>query len=289
MVFEKHLPVVSVAAKWAEGDMVLAKQLLQKQLAEASAMGGRLAVLPEACFWADFDSGKSEGLDGPTVAYYADCVRTYQLELIAPLLLKEDGKIFNAMLYFDLSGQVKGIYRKVHPTPEELAKNIVPGPKDFQVFDTSFGKIGCAVCFDINYREVIERNVEQGAKMIVFPSMFQGLALMRSWARVYRVYFLSAVCVPYSALVNPLGRVLVAPWEHGEVCLNRIGLDFEVMPTNEINRFPELYKKYSDTIELEVNDLESAALFTNFNSKVSAVEILHQNGFETELEMLRKY
>ena len=56
------------------------------------------------------------------MAYYADCVRTYQLELIAPLLLKEDGKIFNAMLYFDLSGQVKGIYRKVHPTPEELAK-----------------------------------------------------------------------------------------------------------------------------------------------------------------------
>ena len=31
MVFEKHLPVVSVSAKWAEGDMVLAKQLLQKQ------------------------------------------------------------------------------------------------------------------------------------------------------------------------------------------------------------------------------------------------------------------
>ncbi len=285
----KQLHIVSVAAT-STGGREAAFRRLERQLAEAAAMEGQLVCLPEACFWSDFNAADSaEPENGATVEFYAAMAEKYRIALLAPLLLREKRHCYNAMLWFDADGALQGIYRKCHPTQLELERGIRPGPEKFEIFDTPWGKIGCAVCFDINFRQVIERNVELGARLIVFPTMFQGLALMRAWARLFRVYFLSAVSAPYSALVTPLGQTRVEPWCHGEVWQSVIDMDFEVVTTDKMELFPELKLRYGGDVEIETIDLESAALISCRAPNTSVNDMLREFDIPPEKDYLAEY
>ena len=45
-----------------------------------------------------------------------------------------------------------------------------PSEEGFQVFDTSFGKIGIVVCFDRHYPESIRTEALRGAELIIIPT-----------------------------------------------------------------------------------------------------------------------
>jgi predicted amidohydrolase len=40
------------------------------------------------------------------------------------------------------------------------------------VFLTDFGRVGCAICFDLNFRDVIQGLGANGAEIVFFPSMY---------------------------------------------------------------------------------------------------------------------
>src|SRR2546429_164022 len=72
-----------------------------------------------------------------------------------------------------------------------------------------FGRVGCAICFDLNFRDVAEGLVATGAEILFFPSMYRGGLQLRIWAHDFGRFILSATPGEGSALVDPLGRVLV--------------------------------------------------------------------------------
>src|SRR5205823_14880352 len=120
---------------------------------------------------------------------------------------RRGNRTFNAAVLLNRQGQVAGIYHKMHPTIGEIRRGITPGT-EATVFDTDFGRIGCAICYDLNFRDVIEGLAGGGAELIFFPSMYRGGLQLSIWAFDFGVPIVSATPGEGSAIVDPLGRVL---------------------------------------------------------------------------------
>ncbi len=78
--------------------------------------------------------------------------------------------IYNSFMYFQ-NGQYQ-IYRKINlfsamNEDKVFQPGIAPG-----LFETQFGKIGAAICYDIRFPEVFSNLKKLGAKMIFVPAAF---------------------------------------------------------------------------------------------------------------------
>ena len=69
----------------------------------------------------------------------------------------EDGTYRNTTQLIDRKGEIAGLYNKNHPTIGETEDGkILPG-KDARVIPCDFGKVACAICFDLNFDPLWEK------------------------------------------------------------------------------------------------------------------------------------
>lgn len=251
-----------------------------------------LICFPELFAWTGLDAEQkrkaAEPVGGKVCSFMAKLASEYSVNILTPILERENDRIYNSMAWLDRKGKVLGIYRKVFPTDYEMAEGIYPGALDFKVFNTELGPIGCCICFDLNFREVIERLAAQHSRLVICPTMFDGLTLMRAWAKLYRMYFVSVAAASYAAVVDPLGTVLVEPWSYGPILSASLNLDYVVLHTDyNKDKFLPLKKAYGSAVEIKRLDTASAALLMSCHSSKTAEEIASEFDLELEEELLQ--
>ncbi|MGU3411723.1 nitrilase-related carbon-nitrogen hydrolase [Microbacterium sp. M1A1_1b] len=79
-----------------------------------------------------------------------------------------DGAVYNAAAVVDRTGVV-GVYRKVHLWDGEKAC-FTPGSQGPLVLDTPHGRIGVAICFDMEFPEWTRMAALDGAEMLAVPT-----------------------------------------------------------------------------------------------------------------------
>ena len=145
-------------------------------LIEAAArQGARLVVLPELCNSGYVFSGKEEAFDlaeqvpaGPACQAWVEIARRLQVYVVAGIAERGGDTLYNAAVIIGPDGYI-GKYRKLHLWNNE---NIyfTPGDLGVPVFDTPFGRIGIAVCYDGWFPEVYRLAALQGADLICVPT-----------------------------------------------------------------------------------------------------------------------
>ena len=144
-----------------------------------------LMVLPEVfrdlCIDMKTIAETAEPLDGPTVTALAERARKYNCYIVCPFCEKAADGIYNSAALIDRKGKVAGVYRKYYPTIGELELGIRPGA-ELPVFQTDFGRLGIAICFDLNFHEVMTGLKANGAEIIAFSSMYRGGLQLLDWA-----------------------------------------------------------------------------------------------------------
>ncbi len=95
----------------------------------------------------------------------------------------EDGVSIIAPV-IDPSGNIKGLAKKLHLFNEEKEK-LMPGTYS-TIFSISGIKIGIAICYDLDFPEVIRKMVLRGSEIILVPSKipFNGIEIWREYLRV---------------------------------------------------------------------------------------------------------
>ena len=68
-------------------------------------------------------------------------------------------KQYNMSVLINREGKIKGSYKKMRPYAE---RNVTPGYK-IRVFDTDFGKIGIAICWDLAFPSFFRSMKKSGA------------------------------------------------------------------------------------------------------------------------------
>ena len=81
----------------------------------------------------------------------------------------EDGKVFNQCYVFGPGGG-HGVQGKLHMTRFETDEWLVSPRSRLRVFETDFGRIGVAICYDVEFPEVARAAAVAEAQILVVPS-----------------------------------------------------------------------------------------------------------------------
>ena len=79
-----------------------------------------------------------------------------------------DGRLFNSAALVDRDG-VRAVYRKLHLWDQE-SRWFVPGEEPAPVVGTRHGRIGLAVCYELEFPELTRGLALEGAELIVLPT-----------------------------------------------------------------------------------------------------------------------
>lgn len=174
---------------------------------------------------------------------------------------KSDGEIYNTTYAFE-NGLEIGKYRKINLFDvdyDQLSYHesdfISPGTQ-YCVIDTSLGRIGLAICFDLRFPKLFQKLEEMNPFLYIVPGAFNNVSgpahyqlLGRARALDSQSYF--ALCSPasnYAAEYCPYGHSMVIdPWgkvlnelDHNEGIILQ---DIDIDHVNEIRNKLPLKKK----------------------------------------------
>ncbi|MGC9206714.1 N-carbamoylputrescine amidase [Acidithiobacillus sp.] len=95
--------------------------------------------------------------------------------LVLPVSFFEraNNAFFNSLVVFDADGKDLGLYRKAHiPDGPGYQEKFYfsPGDTGFKVFDTQYGRIGVAICWDQWFPEAARVMALQGAEILFYPT-----------------------------------------------------------------------------------------------------------------------
>lgn len=147
----------------------------------ASEQGAELVLFPEVQLTEFFPQYQGQdvskyalSIDGEIVNRFCDICRENKISAVPNLYLLENGKTYDASIFIDSNGVIKGIQKMVHVAQAEQFYEqdyYTPSDEGFRVFDTEFGQIGIVVCFDRHYPESIRTETLQGADLILIPTV----------------------------------------------------------------------------------------------------------------------
>ena len=160
----------------------------------------------------------------------------------------EDGRIYNTCFVIDENGEVIAKHRKVHLFDIDIpgmrfkeSATFTPGDS-VTVFDSKWGRIGVAICFDVRFSELFRAMAVRGASLIILPAQFNMATgpqhwemLLRSKALDNQLFFVGAAaaryegfsyeCWGHSAVVDPFGKIIAGCDEKEQILYCDIDLD----------------------------------------------------------------
>ena len=194
----REVKVAAVQMSMSEdkvSNIAKAKRLVE----EAAQNGAQIILLPELFeglyFCKDMDekyfSWASPLQNNRLIAEFASLSRKLEVVVLVSYFEKAEDAYYNSLVVID-KGDVLQNYRKTH-IPDgagyEEKFYFEPGNTGFQVYETSFGKIGVGICWDQWFCETARALTLKGAEIIFYPTAIGsepeiGLDSKEHWQRV---------------------------------------------------------------------------------------------------------
>jgi len=210
--------------------------VVERLVTAAATDRAELVVVPE-CFallgpeHAKLGIAEPLPAGGPVLARCAALARATHTELVLGGFWEtasDAQHVRNACVHLDATGTVRAVYRKIHlfdvdlPDGTKLTESdSVEAGHELSTTDTTFGKLGLSVCYDLRFPELYRGLVDRGAVAFAIPSAFtlttgkdHWHVLLRARAIESQAYVLAAAQTGrhYGSRVS-YGHALIAdPW-----------------------------------------------------------------------------
>lgn len=168
------------------------------------------------------------------------------------LRIDEKGFLRNSAVLLNRNGEVAGIYNKNFPTIGEIEDGIYPGD-DVPVFQCDFGKVAFAICFDLNFEELLKELADKKPNLILFPSNYHGAIMQNLWAYRCQSFFVGSIngLNTRSEIRNPLGEVIASSTNYFDYAVTTINLNSRVVHLGyNFGKLAELKKKYGTLVSI---------------------------------------
>lgn len=207
---------------------------------EAAQQGAQLVVLPEnfAVFNPVDLPSLAEAAGDPNgyfQSFLSGLAKQHSIWLVGgslpirPARQDGDARVFSSCLVYRPDGELAARYDKLHLFDVDItdAQGRYRESERFRygdsvvVFDTPFGRIGMAVCYDLRFPELFRALTERGAEIIVLPSAFTRLTGQAHWEILVRARAIENTCFllaagqggRHDALRETFGHsMIVDPW-----------------------------------------------------------------------------
>jgi len=230
-------------------------------LERVDRQGAKLAVLPE--MWSTgYDYNHLPQLAEQTpgiVQQLCDATAAAGMVLVGSLPELDNGTIYNTAYVID-RGELIGQYRKLHLFSTMREDKFLGAGDKSLVVETSVGKLGVAICYDLRFPELFRKLALAGAEIICVPAEWpkprqeHWKTLLRARAIENQLFVVAANCCGVqgkldffglSQLISPLGTILeMAGEEDTELVAD---FDFEELEKYRaqiktlVDRRPDIY------------------------------------------------
>jgi len=237
------------------GDIDTNLSYVREALARLAEQGCQLAVLPEmwSCGFAYRELVDLAKRTPEVVEEIGRLSRVYGMVLVGSLPEPDGDRVCNTAYLLD-QGRLAGTYRKIHLFSLMNEDRSFHGGNSWLVADTSVGRIGVFICYDLRFPELARRLAMEGAEIIVVPGEWpkpreeHWRTLLRARAIENQLFVVAANCCGItgkldffgsSLIIGPKGELLA---EGGyDACELSATLDFSVMDEwrRQITCFPD--------------------------------------------------
>lgn len=270
-------------------------QYLSLQINQVLPEKPDIIVLPEMC-------DRPAGILYEKIMDYFKSSRSHFLEfffqnaeknkcyIVYPTIIFDNNtdKIFNGCYLIDRNGQIAGVYKKNYLTVLEIEERGLSCGIDAPFFDCDFGRVVFAICFDLNFEQLLNRYIPVKPDLIIFPSMFHGGFVQELWCYKCKCHFVSALGVPgvFSEIRNPHGIVISSSTNYINHTTKKVNFDCCLVHLDyNCDKLVSLKNKYAKDVLLEDPGKIGSVLLTSQNPDKSIQEYLR----EFEIEELDSY
>ncbi|MBE6650030.1 MAG: carbon-nitrogen hydrolase family protein [Ruminococcaceae bacterium] len=193
----------------------------------------------------------------------------------------------NSTIYIGRDGSICGIYDKNHLVVEEYTEGDVKYGTEAKTVDLDFGRVASAICFDLNFDELLYKYPSQNPDLIVFCSMFHGgLKRQAQWAYTCRSFLVSAVCGNPCNILNPYGDVIATSTNYTDHVSGRINLDYKLCHWDyNRDKLKAAKAKFKDALTIYDPGYVGSLMLSSEDSDITVDEMIR----EFEIETLEDY
>jgi predicted amidohydrolase len=236
------------SANWAS-----ARELIER----AAGYGAALVATPENTNFLGPHGEKvrrAEPVGGTTTSRFADIARRLGIHVLIGSFnerSEEPNRCYNTSVLLGPDGDVLGTYRKMHLFDVDVSPQVrflesqtcKPGDHPV-VVQTTLGRIGLSICYDLRFPELYRRLVDEGAQILAIPSAFTLVTGKDHWHPLMRARAIecqSYVLAPgqhgfhddqglrnsfgHSMIVDPWGQILAMAPDGAGLCVAEVDLD----------------------------------------------------------------
>jgi predicted amidohydrolase len=258
------------------------------------ARGADIIALPETCRGQNDKS--PEGLEGPTVSTLAGLAARHETYIVCPIDRKLGDRRLNSAVVLDRRGRVACIYDKIYPYGEEFTRRPSVGPGEaVAVFQADFGRVGLAICFDVNWAPLWQRLSDFGAELVIWPSAYSAGRSLQARAIDFNYYIMSATWTPDCLVYDLDGEQLL--YEHADTPdganVTRFTFDLDRCLFHQDYNLPaklaNLLKEHEEDVEREKwLPMEGWFILRAKRAGVSARELARHYGLEERRPYLNR-
>lgn len=218
----------------------------------------------------------AEPIPGPAFDAVAKCARCYAMYVVAGFLVPDGDRIRNVAALIDREGSLVGIYAKKHPPEGELDCGVAPGA-DASVFDTDFGRVGLAICFDLNWPPLWAEMANQDADLVCWISAYPGGFPLQAYAWLYQYPIVTSVWSYHARVIDITGRILASTSRWGRLTTYDLNLDKRLFHTDgQADHLLAIQTRYGKGVRLETFTEEHIFTLESRDPDLSIDEVIEE-------------
>ncbi|MFW6597569.1 carbon-nitrogen hydrolase family protein [Propionibacteriaceae bacterium Y2011] len=194
-----------------------------------------------------------------------------------------DGDWHNSASLLDRSGAEIARYDKLRLVPTEFEYGLLPG-REPVVVDTDFGRVGFALCFDLNFVELIELHRPLQPDVMLFPSRYHGGLMQAFWANQLRSHFIGSVGIVNltSDVLSPVGHRIAGSTNYQQWVTTKINTNCAVVHLDNNRAGPLQALKQARGAAVTITDPGELGqvLITSHDSEVPVADLMAEFGIE---------
>ncbi len=243
---------------------------------EAAGKRAQFVCMPEMANYIGIGDGPFQNAEdvpgGPTADLFRDKAKQHGIWIHGgsiPERIPGEKRVYNTTVVFNPKGEIVAKYRKIHLYDINVKNGIsfmesdtIKAGDDIVNFDSEFGPMGLAICYDIRFPEIYRLLTLRGAKLIFNPAEFNIFTGKDHWECLVRARAIENVCYMVapgqfgpkktfhtygrSIVVDPWGNVIAKASDRECVVMAEIDMSYADRMRDQVpcikNRRPETYK-----------------------------------------------
>ena len=192
----------------------------------------------------------------------------------------------NSTVYIGRDGNIWGTYDKNHLVIEENSLSNIGYGTDAKLIELDFGKVASAICFDLNFNELMEKYKVQEPDLIVFCSAYHGGLKQEQWAYECQSYFAGAISGVPGRILNPLGETVAKATNYTDYVSATVNLDYRLCHIDyNWAKFTAAKAKYKTALTIHDPGQVGCVMLTYNDTDKTVEDVID----EFEIERLDEY